>query len=173
LAYFVDSGIYTTNRRFEQAIAQARKAVQQFPNDAYAHLALADALSFAGQPVAARRSAETGLRLDPRFPAPYSFAIGRAQFEMGDYQDAANTLTEAVTLNDADVLPRILLVSALGHLGRTDAGKQQLEALNAQYQRDHLRRLNIRDLGEAWPYRDADDLARLKEGLRMLGVNEW
>ena len=173
LAYLVDSGIYTSNRRYEQSIEQARKAVQQFPNDAYAHLALADALSFAGQPAAAKRSAETGLRLDPRFPAPYQFAIGRAQFEMGDYQGAANTLTEVVTLNDADVLPRILLVSALGHLGRTDAGQQQLEELNALYQRDHLRRLNIRDLGEAWPYRDADDLARLKDGLRKHGVNEW
>ena len=172
LAYFVDSGIYTTNRRFEQAIAQARKAVQQFPNDAYAHLALADALSFAGQPVAARRSAETGLRLDPRFPAPYSFAIGRAQFEMGDYQGAAKTLTEVVTLNDADVLPRILLVSALGHLGRTDAG-QQLQELNALYRRDHLRRFDIRGLDQAWPYRHADDLARLKDGLRKLGVAEW
>jgi TolB-like protein len=173
LAYFVDSGIYTTNRRYEQAIAQARKAVQQFPNDAYAHLALADALSFAGQPAAARRSAETGLRLDPRFPAPYSFAIGRAQFEMGDYQGAAKTLTEVVTLNDADVLPRILLVSAMGHLGRVDAGQQQLQELNALYRRDHLRRLDIRDLDQAWPYRDADDLARLKDGLRKLGVAEW
>ena len=147
--------------------------MQQFPNDAYAHLALADALSFAGQPVAAKRSAETGLRLDPRFPASYRFAIGRAQFEMADYQGAANTLTEVVTLNDADVLPRVLLVSALGHLGRTDEGKRQLEELNALYQRDHLRRLNIRDLGGAWPYQDADDLARLKDGLRKLEVKEW
>lgn len=173
LAYVVDSGIYTTNRRYDQAIEQARKAVQQFPNDAYAHLALADALSFAGQPAAAKRSAEIGLRLDPRFPAPYRFAIGRAKFEMGDYQGAANTLTEVVTLNDADVLPRILLVSALGHLGRTNAGQQQLEALNALYQRDHLRRLNNRDLNQAWPYREMDDLARLKDGLRTLGVDEW
>lgn len=173
LAYFVDSGIYATNRRYEQAIAQALKAVQQFPNDAYAHLALADALSFAGQPVAAQRSAEAGLRLDPRFPAPYKFAIGRARFEMGDYQGAANTLTEVVTLNDMDVLPRILLVSALGHLDRTDAGQHQLEELTALYHRDHLRRLNIRDLGQGWPYRDADDLARLKDGLRKLGVSEW
>lgn len=173
LAYLVDAGIYTTNRRHDTAVAQARKAVQKFPNDAYAHLALADALSFAGQPAAATRSAETGLRLDPRFPAPYKFAIGRAKFEIGDYQGAANTLTEVVTLNDADVLPRILLVSALGHLDQTDAGKQQLEELNTLYQRDHLRRLNIRDLGEAWPYRDLGDLARLKDGLRRLGVTEW
>jgi TolB-like protein len=70
LAYFVDSGIYTTNRRFEQAIAQARKAVQQFPNDAYAHLALADALSFAGQPVAADLGARANSLRSPRYPLP-------------------------------------------------------------------------------------------------------
>ncbi|MGB5743477.1 MAG: winged helix-turn-helix domain-containing protein, partial [Sedimenticolaceae bacterium] len=50
LAYYVDSGVYTTNQRHEQAVAQARIAIERFPNDALAHLALADALSFDGRP---------------------------------------------------------------------------------------------------------------------------
>lgn len=173
LAYFVDSGIYTTNQRHEQAVAQARLAVQKFPNDAYAHLALADALSFSGEPGEAKTSAEQGLRLDPLRPEPYLFALGRAHFEMGEMEGAAITLAKTVRENDTDVLPRILLVSALAHLGHIDEARRELDQLSELYKQNRLRRLNLRDLGSAWPYRDAEDIARIQEGLRKLGVPEW
>lgn len=173
LAYFVDSGVYTTNHRHDLAVAQAREAVAQFPNDALVHLTLADALSFAGQPAEARRSAEQGLRLDPRQPEPYLFALGRAQFEMGRMEDAVDTLRIVVSANETDVLPRTLLVSALGHLGRMEEAHRQLMDLEALYRQDRLRRLNLRDLGEVWPYREQENLERIRQGLRMLGVPEW
>jgi len=173
LAYFVDSGVYTTNQRHEQAVEQARLAVQKFPNDAYAHLALADALSFSGESGEAKLSAEQGLRLDPRRPEPYLFALGRAHFEMGEMEEAVVTLKKAVHDNGTDVLPRVLLVSALGHLGHMDEARRQLDQLNELYKKNRLRRLNLRDFGAAWPYRAEEDMARIQEGLRKLGVPEW
>ncbi len=173
LAYFVDSGVYTTNQRHAQAVAQARLAVQKFPNAAFAHLALADALSFSGESHEAKLSAERGLRLDPLRPEPYLFALGRAQFEMGEMDEAAATLEKAVAENTTDVLPRILLVSVLGHLGDRDKARRELNRLDELYQQDRLRRLNLRDLASAWPYRDAADVASIQAGLRELGVPEW
>lgn len=173
LAYFVDSGVYTTNQRHQQAVEQARLAVQGFPNDAVAHLALADASSFSGEPGEAKLSAEQGLRLDPRRPEPHLFAFGRAQFEMGEMEQAAKTLKKAVGENTTDVLPRILLVSVLGQLGYTDEARRELDQLNELYKQNRLRRLNLRDLGPVWPYRDAEDVARIQEGLRKLDVPEW
>ena len=173
LAYFVESSTYTTNQRHDQAVERARKAVDQFPNDAFAHLALADALSFSGEPQKARMSAETGLRLDPRWPYPYLFALGRAQFEMDQMEDAAATLVKAIQENDADVVPRMLLVSALGHLGREAEARQQLDELRVLYQRNRVRRLNLRDIAPIWPYRDPEDLQRVRQGLRLLAVPEW
>ncbi len=173
LAYYVDSGVYTTNQRHEQAVAQARMAVEKFPNDALAHLALADALSFDGRPNAARVAAEQGLRLDPRRPEPYLFALGRAQFEMQRMEDAVATLRRVVQQNATDILPRILLASALSHLGRMNEARQQLDQLETLNQRNRLLRLNLRDLRSVWPYRNEEDLERVRQGLRKLGVSEW
>jgi TolB-like protein/DNA-binding winged helix-turn-helix (wHTH) protein/tetratricopeptide (TPR) repeat protein len=162
LAYFVDSGVYTTNHRHEQAVAQARMAVEKFPNDALAHLALADALSFDGRPDEAKVAAEQGLRLDPRRPEPYLFALGRAQFEMQRMEDAAATLRRVVRENATDVLPRILLASALGHLGRTHEARQQLDQLETLNRRNRLLRLNLRDLRSVADARPTDNQQRLE-----------
>ncbi|MGB5496292.1 MAG: tetratricopeptide repeat protein, partial [Sedimenticolaceae bacterium] len=173
LAYYVDSGVYTTNQRHEQAVAQARIAIERFPNDALAHLALADALSFDGRPDEAKIAAEQGLRLDPRRPEPYLFALGRAQFEMQQMEDAVAILRRVVQQNATDVLPRILLTSALGHLGRTNEAREQLDQLETLNRQNRLLRLNLRDLRSVWPYRNEEDLERIRQGLRKLGVSEW
>jgi TolB-like protein/DNA-binding winged helix-turn-helix (wHTH) protein/Tfp pilus assembly protein PilF len=173
LAYLVDSGVYTSNRRYELAISQARTAVERFPNDALSHLALADALSFAGRPAEARMSAERGLRLDPRRPAPYLFALGRSQFESNDFANAVSSLEQAVNLNPSDALPRTLLVSALAHLDRKDEARRQLADLESLYREEGMRRLNLRDLAQVWPYRNQEDLERIRRGLRAVDVPEW
>jgi hypothetical protein len=88
-------------------------------------------------------------------------------------EDAVDTLGIVVSANETDVLPRTLLVSALGHLGRMEEAHRQLMDLEALYRQDRLRRLNLRDLGEVWPYREQENLERIRQGLRMLGVPEW
>ncbi|MGB5198946.1 MAG: tetratricopeptide repeat protein, partial [Sedimenticolaceae bacterium] len=111
--------------------------------------------------------------LDPRRPEPYLFALGRAQFEMQQMEDAVAILRRVVRENATDVLPRILLASALGHLGRMNEARQQLDQLETLNRQNRLLRLNLRDLRSVWPYRNEEDLERIRQGLRKLGVSEW
>jgi TolB-like protein len=68
LAHSTQSSMLLINRRYEDAIAEAEKAIQLNKNHAGGYLALADALSYFGRPDDAIEVARKGMRLDPSRP---------------------------------------------------------------------------------------------------------
>ena len=59
------------NRRYEESIAEAEKAIKLNKNNPSGYLALADSQSYSGLAESAIENAKKGMRLDPNFVAPY------------------------------------------------------------------------------------------------------
>jgi adenylate cyclase len=173
LAHSTQSSMLLINRRYEEAIAEAEKAIQLNKNHAGGYLALADALSYFGRPDDAIEVARKGMRLDPNFVAPYLSVIGRAQFDMGLYEDAVESLSRAIAVNPHERDSRIVLLAAYGYLEESDQARRVLAALNKEHEAQALRPFTMDWLTNRWPYRRPLDRDHLLAGLDKAGVPPW
>ncbi|UHD15836.1 winged helix-turn-helix domain-containing tetratricopeptide repeat protein [Thiocapsa bogorovii] len=173
LAHSTRSSMLLINRRYDEAIAEAEKAIQLNQNHAGGYLALADALSYSGRPEGAIEMARKGMRLDPNFVAPYLLVIGRAQFDMGLYEDAVESLERAVVVNPHERDAHIVLLAAYGYLGESDQAGRVLAALNEEHEAQALRPFTMDWLTNRWPYRRHVDRDHLLAGLDKAGVPPW
>lgn len=173
LALSLRSTMQLHNRRFDEAIIEAERAVQLNPGSATGYLALAEALSFAGQSSAAIENSKKALRRDPNFPAPYLFVEGRALFDLKRYAESIATLKRALAANPGDRNPMIFMLATFGHLGQTDDARAKLELLNRSLVEDNLPEFSLTRLSNRWPYADRAALEHLKSGLRKAAVPEW
>ncbi len=173
LTHSLRSTFYLHNRRFDQAIAEARQAVAMNPSSAEGHLALAEAMSYAGEILTAIYHAEKGQRLDPNFPAPYLIVKGRALFDREVYPAALKTLEKARRVNPDNTNSLIYQVAAYGQLGETDYAKTVLDQLNARLKSDQLPPFTLSTLRNRLPYKYRETLQHLKDGLKKGGVPEW
>ena len=89
-------------RQPKKALTEAERSIALDANDPAGHLAMANALLKAGKPAEAAESMHQAMRLDPYYPASYLTRLGRAQFAMGQFQDAAATLERAASRNPND-----------------------------------------------------------------------
>jgi adenylate cyclase len=69
--HFLLSTIYELQQQYEQAIAEAERAIALDPNNADGYAVQADALNFAGRPEEALRAIGQAMRLNPRYPPWY------------------------------------------------------------------------------------------------------
>ena len=161
------------DRKPDRALAEAETAIAMDANDPAGHLAMANAFLKANRSEEAVASMQLAMRLDPRFPSSYLTRLGRAQFAIGQHQQAANTLERSIGLNPEDDRAFVYLAAAYGHLGRKE------EAKNAVKQANRLR------AGRRWGELSLDDInfwnwmgdrKSLREGLAIAGVksgNAW
>jgi TolB-like protein/DNA-binding winged helix-turn-helix (wHTH) protein/Tfp pilus assembly protein PilF len=173
LAHSTQSSMLLINRRYDEAIAEAEKAIQLNQNHAGGYLALADALSYSGRPEGAIEMARKGMRLDPNFVAPYLLVIGRTQFDMGLYEDAVESLERAVVVNPHERDAHIVLLAAYGYLEESDQAVRVLAALNKEHEAQALRPFTMDWLTNRWPYRRHVDRDHLLAGLDKAGVPPW
>ena len=173
LALSLRSSMFLYNRRYEQSIEEARKAIALNPSSATGYLALADALAFDGQPVQAIETANDAIRRDPNFAAPYLKIKGRAQFDLQQYEQAVETLRRSIAGNPEDLDTMVVLLAAYGHSGQHDQAKQTLGQLNQKFHQDRQTEFTQDSPKNRWPYRNRQDRERLIEGLRRAGVPEW
>jgi adenylate cyclase len=161
------------DRKPDKALAEAKIAIAMDANDPAGHLAMANALLKANRPKEAVASMKLAMRLDPHYPSSYLTRLGRSQFAMDQYQQAATTLERSTGLNPQDERAFVYLAAAYGHLGRKE------EANTAVKQANRLR------TGRRWGELSLDDInfwnwmgdrKSLREGLAIAGVSsglEW
>ena len=77
-AYSLLSFVYTQRQQYDQAVAEGERAIALDPNNADSYAWQAEALNFAGRPEEALRAVEQAMRLNPRYPPFYLFALGWA-----------------------------------------------------------------------------------------------
>jgi adenylate cyclase len=170
LSHQVAAAILSQQGMHEEAIREGERAISMDPNDADAYVALAGALSLAGEPAKAAELILQGMRLNPFSPPYYFYELGLAQFGLGQFEKAAASLDRAIALNPDDRWSHRVLLAAYGHLGRI-ADAERIFSL-AERNRQGLDPLSIRGTAFWYPFKKPADWERIATGLRLANVPE-
>ena len=169
LAHRTTAKQYFYFRRWDEAIAQAERAIYLDPNDPNGYEAMSSILVNLGRAVEGLDFIRKAMRLDPQ--SNYLYQLGEAQFHLERYDEAAATMLRATKRNPLDEWNYFLLAAAYGHLGREREAKSAITTFNKTYHdpTDKQRPLTIADLNN-WIFNEAANRERLQEGLRKAGV---
>ena len=169
LAYRAASLMLTMEKRYEEALIEAERAVALGPKDPSGHEAMARILLFTGEPEKSLEFINAAQRLDSQ--TNFLFRIGQAQFQLKRYKDAAATLRRFTQHNAADYEPFVYLSAAYGHLGQEDEAKSTFQALNKIF-------LKLRGDRQSWRLEQLDEsrvfaeqaAVLLREGLHKADI---
>ncbi|HKV56187.1 MAG TPA: tetratricopeptide repeat protein, partial [Candidatus Binataceae bacterium] len=112
-------------RRFDQSVAEAERAVAINPNYADGYMALADVLFVVGRPEDELRATEKAMRLDPASQDWYEYAVGSAYFQMGRYQEGVTALKRSVSVNPNFLATHLILAATYVELGRDQEARAE------------------------------------------------
>jgi tetratricopeptide (TPR) repeat protein len=161
------------SQQYDDAVAEARRAVAADPNDADGYIALAGALSFSGKPADALDAVEKAMRLNPHYPSSYAYQRGLALFGLNRLDEAAASLERAMEINRNDYWSQRLLLSIYGLRGRRDDAQKLIGAMTGKEQRGQYAAydpLTIRAVTYWYPFSRPDDAKRFATGLAKAGV---
>ena len=155
---------------FEKDLDRAKSeidiALSLNPNFASAYASLGSICSYAGQPLEAIPMLERATRLDPAFRPQHLHFLGMAYLLAGKYETAAALLRERILLRPGTDFSRVLLASALGHLGHGDEARRiwkELKEINPKYSfSEHFARQ---------PFKKEEDVQRVADGLAKAGLS--
>lgn len=148
-------------RRYDQQVAEAERAVALNPNFAAGYVALSDALA-ATRPAEALSAAQKAIRLNPAARDFYAYLIGDAYNFMGRYQDAAAFLGRTVA-----VYPNLLIA----HLGLTFAYVQLGRDLDARAEAAEIMRISPHYSVDSFPgVKDEELTRRVREAWHKAGL---
>lgn len=148
-------------RQHDQAMLEHQKALILDPNYADGRMGLGRALHYAGRSEEAMGFIEQAMLLDPYYPAYYLHVLAQVQFQLGQYEDAIESLKRRITRDPKTDISRVLLASSYGHLDRiAEARFEWAEALrvNPRYSLEHRKRI--------LPYKNQPHLDDFLQGLR-------
>ena len=139
-------------------------AISLNPNLAIAHNLRGIGRIYSGQPLEAIPEIEQAMRLDPALSSQFLHFLGMAYLLAGKYETAATLLRQRILLEPETDFSRVLLASALGHLGEVDEARRiwrELKEINPKYSfGEHFGRL---------PFKK-EDVGRIAEGLAKAGL---
>lgn len=157
--------VHLLKRQFDQAIAEARRAVALDPNDADACITLGEVLSCAGEPQEAVGLVEKALQLDPYYPPSYLFALGQAYYLLGRHEEAIIAHKRLLTRNPDHARAYFFLALLYYEVGRIDDAREALAAcqrISPTY--------SFRQMKSIIPYKDQTLVDRWMVVLRELGA---
>jgi adenylate cyclase len=143
-----------------RAKSEADIALSLNPNSSGAYASLGSIHTYSGRPLEAIPALERATRLDPAFRPGHLHFLGMAYLLAGKYETAAALLGERILLVPGTDFSRVLLASALGHLGEVDEARRiwrELREINPKYSfNEHFARQ---------PFKNEEDIQRVAEGL--------
>ena len=159
-------------QKYEEAVSEAQQALTLDTNDATAYAALANALIFAGRPAEGADSVRKAMRLDPHYPPSYLIILGRTEFELEQFEEAAETFERAVKRNLDNKWAWIYLAATYGHLGREKEGQLAMETFNVFRAEAELPEVNVSTIKLT---RFGGDMAqkRMMSGLSVIPPPTW
>jgi adenylate cyclase len=147
------------NKQYEQAIAEAKRAITLSPNFYSPYAALAASLIFAGRPAEAIDELEKAIRLNPHNPlylATYLTGLGAAYSLTGRVEEAITAFKRAVSLAPNFSPPRESLAGTYSALGREEEARAEAAEvlrINPKFSLEGLkRRLPFKDPAAVEPY---------------------
>jgi tetratricopeptide (TPR) repeat protein len=106
--------------RFDEAVADAKRAVAGNPNYAAGYATLSDALNASGKAEEALSAAEKAVRLDPAAQDFYLYAVGDAYVELGRYDEGVGLLKRHVAVYPNNLVAHLFIAVADVELGRDE-----------------------------------------------------
>jgi adenylate cyclase len=165
-AHYVQGIIHLwQQKKIDEAIADAERAIALDPNFARGYGSLGAALHYAGRSEEALARFETMSRLDPHCPGPYLHFLAQAHFALGHFEEAIAALKARLARQPDSDVSHVLLAACYGHLGRADEARahwQEALRINPDYSIEHRRQI--------LPYKNPADFEHVVEGLRKAGL---
>jgi adenylate cyclase len=150
----------------DRAKSEADIALSLNPNYSGAYLILGHIQTLSGRPLESVPALERATRLDPAFRPTHLHFLGMAYLLAGKYETAAALLRERILLMPGTDFSRVLLASALGHLGDGDGARRiwkELKEINPKYSfREHYARQ---------PFQRQEDVQGIVDGLAKVGLS--
>jgi adenylate cyclase len=161
-ALSLSAGFLKDDKRSRDAI---EKALAINPNFAPALNSRGAFNVYAGEAQIAIPDIERAMRLDPGFAQQYLHFLGLAHLVLGNFETAATMFRERILLVPETDVSRVMLASALGHLGRIDEARAtwaELMQVNPSYNFDqHMARL---------PFKRRQEPDNIRAGLAKAGL---
>jgi TolB-like protein/class 3 adenylate cyclase/rhodanese-related sulfurtransferase len=155
--------------RFDEAMAEAAKAIALDPNDPNGYETMGSLLVNQDRAAEGIELIKKAMRLDPQ--SDYLYGLGSAQFHLERYSEAAETFLRATKRNPRYEKSYLLLAATYGHLGRAQEAQPAFDKFNSIYHdpTDQKRPFTLADLGD-WVTKNEAGQKRIREGLRNIGV---
>ena len=163
LAHFVATQrlLFFSVDKYEEAIAEASRAVALDPNDPVASEAMATALIWGGRAEDAIQFVEKGMRLDP-LSHNLLFLFGLAKFSSGQMQDAVTAFERALDRRPINTW-NVPLAAAYAHLGKEQEARAALRNFGGGGG-------SVTSVMPFWPFKDHNTRERLGVGLVKAGL---
>jgi TolB-like protein/Flp pilus assembly protein TadD len=168
IAYVVNADIHVYRRQYEEAIAQAQRAVALDPNNPVCHATMAGILLWSCRPKEAVDFSNWAMRLDPHNAGYYVLQLGIGQFLMGNLEEAATLLKKAVRLNPENLNPYAWLPGTFGLLGREKEARAALETFVKEVWQGV--EPSLPELMYGFPFKDRAVADRFVNGLIKAGL---
>ena len=152
-------------RKFDQAVADGERAVEAERSDADAAALLAFALTYTGDPERAIALVNRAIKLSPRYPAWYGWALGRAYRLAGDPDRAVATFEASLPERPASIIPLVDQVIAYGAAGDSGMAKAMAATI-----REKVPNFSIRRWAAMQPYEDPAMTEQDAAALRAAGL---
>jgi TolB-like protein len=163
-SHWVLAYVLLLERRWDESAKEFEISLRLNPNDADVWAEFAELKAFEGCGVEAIACGQKALRLNPRPPSHYFWALGFAQFAAGQYEAAVKTLRNEATYRTES---RRLLAAALAQLDRQEEARDEAKLYLARNPR-----FRISYWVETQPFRDLATRDRFVEGYRKAGLPE-
>jgi adenylate cyclase len=167
LARCASAMVASSEKDLDRAKSEIDLALSLNPNLALAHNLRGSNRIYSGQPLEAIPEIEQAMRLDPALSSQFLHFLGMAYLLAGKYETAATSLRQRIVLTPRTDFSRVLLASALGHLGELEEARQvwrELKEINPNYAfAEHVGRQ---------PFRREEDVERIAEGLKKAQLFE-
>jgi TolB-like protein/class 3 adenylate cyclase len=167
LAYRMAAQMVDPGGRWDEAMAEAERAITLDTNDPNGYVAMGRLLVKVGSPAEGLEFIEMAMRLDPR--SDYLYQLGEAQFHLERFEEAAATLLRATKRNPGDEWNFFLLAAAYGQLGREKEAKSAIETFNNVRLKAQQRPYTLTDI-DYWTFKKPVERERLRNGLRKAGL---
>ena len=166
-AYILLGQIHLFLGQHTDAAAYAEKSVALSPGDSLGIASLAMVRNYAGQPQEAIGLLHKAMRLSPYYPDWFLGELGRAYFQLGQFDAAIRSLNDRLVRSPDNGEALVLLAASFSAAGREAEARAALTRFL-----EPRPAYTVRDYAAGEFYRDRADLERVLAALRRIGLPE-
>ncbi len=163
--HWVIAYVRTQQRQHELAQTSLKTALTHDPNFADAYALLGGSHTYIGEPAKSVPLLRRAMRLRPSAGYLYFVLLGRAYYFLGDCQQAAINLNEALSRNPSNLEARLYRVACFVKEGKSDAFEWEIEEIKSLYPD-----FAIDNWISTYPMTARNQLDRLAADLRRAGL---